>query len=269
MAQSRHEAAAQPLAEYLDQLQSEGRYTFTRDGVERELGLGPQALAAALRRLRVRGKVVTPRRGFHVVVPAEHRAAGAPPPSWFVDDLMRHLGQPYYVGLLTAAALHGAGHQQPMTFQVVTDRPTRGLRVGRVRIAFHVARGIERAPVTELQTPTGRMRVSKQEATAFDLVRFPSAGDPSQVALVLSELAEVLSPDVLVAVAAGYSTPDIQRLGYLLEAVGEEELATALAGCLAGRRVRPVQLAPRSRGANAAPAPRWQVVPNIELEVET
>jgi hypothetical protein len=50
--------------------------------------------------------------GVAVVVPPEYREAGCPPASWFIHDLMRFLGQPYYVALLTAAAIHGAAHQQ-------------------------------------------------------------------------------------------------------------------------------------------------------------
>jgi len=65
---------------------------------------------------------------------------------------MRFLEQPYYVGLLSAAATHGAAHQQPMVFQVVTDRPTRPARAGRVRIEFHMSRQVETAPVVEVQT---------------------------------------------------------------------------------------------------------------------
>jgi len=38
---------------------------------------------------------------------------------------MRYLDQPYPVALLGAATLHGAAHQQPMLFQVMTDRPSR------------------------------------------------------------------------------------------------------------------------------------------------
>lgn len=77
-----------------------------------------------------------PRREFYVVVPPEYRATGSPPASWFIDELMRHLEQPYYVGLLSAAAIHGASHQQPMTFQVVTSRSTREMRTGKVIIRF-------------------------------------------------------------------------------------------------------------------------------------
>ena len=45
------------------------------------------------------------------VVPPQYASWGAPPPGWYIDDLMRHEGRPYYVGLLKAAELHGATHQ--------------------------------------------------------------------------------------------------------------------------------------------------------------
>jgi hypothetical protein len=32
----------------------------------------------------------------------------------FADDLMKSLKKNYYLGLYSAAAIHGAGHQQPM-----------------------------------------------------------------------------------------------------------------------------------------------------------
>ena len=41
--------------------------------------------------------------GFYVVVPPQHASWGAPPPSWYIDALMRREGRPYYVGLLKAA----------------------------------------------------------------------------------------------------------------------------------------------------------------------
>ena len=84
---------------------------------------------------------------------------------------MAAMRQPYYVGLLSAAGLHGASHQQPQEFQVMTDRPIRHLRAGRGRIHFFVKKGIDRTAVMNMQTPTGAMRVSTPEATAVDLVR--------------------------------------------------------------------------------------------------
>lgn len=258
-----------PLTAFVDDLQARGCYTFTRAEVARAQERSPVALEAALRRLKERGRIASPRRGFYVLVPVEYRQAGCPPASWFVDNLMRSLGQPYYVGLLSAAALHGAAHQQPMVFQVITDRPTHPAVVGRIQIRFHVSRHIEVVPVVAFQTETGSLRVSTPEATAFDLIRFAqAAGHLSNVATVLAELAEQLDPGVLAALASSYAVPEVQRLGYLLEQLGEEELARPLADWLSTRRHRLVLLALGQGNGAALPDPRWRVIPNETVEVD-
>ena len=103
------------------------------------------------------------------------RPSGSPPASWFVDDLMQYCDCQYYVALLSAAALHGAAHQQPMVFQVMTDKLSAKMSVGRVTIEARRTRTIGRSPITRVQTETGTMAVSTAEATALDLVRFPRA----------------------------------------------------------------------------------------------
>jgi predicted transcriptional regulator of viral defense system len=116
------------MSQWVEQIQSQGRYTFTRSEAENLTGRSFIATQTALRRIKKQGRIACPRRGFYVVVPPEYRATGAPPASWFIDSLMHHLGQPYYVNLLSAAAIHGAAHQQPMVFQVVTSKSTREMR---------------------------------------------------------------------------------------------------------------------------------------------
>ncbi len=257
------------LAAFVEDLQARGRYTFTRaEGASSE-ERSDVALEAALRRLKQRGRIASPRRGLYVLVPLEYREAGCPPASWFIDDLMRFLKQPYYVGLLTAAAIHGAAHQQPMVFQVVTDRPTRPVRVGRVRIGFHMSRKIESAPVAKVQTETGSMRVSSPEATAFDLVRFaPAAGHLNNVATVLGELAEKLDAVALAKLAHSHAVPEVQRLGYLLEQLDKRELAESLASRLEVERYRPVLLAPGQARGKAPADRRWSVIPNVTVETD-
>jgi hypothetical protein len=84
-----------------------------------------------LERQQKHGHLITPRRGFYVIVPPQFMSWGAPPPSWYIDALMRHEGRPYYVGLLKAAELHGATHHAVMEFQVVTDKRLPKIRAGR------------------------------------------------------------------------------------------------------------------------------------------
>ncbi len=258
-------------ADLVQRLQARGRYTFTLAEARSALGTTNLAVDAGLSRLKRRGRIATPRRGFFVVIPAEYAESGSPPALWFIDDLMRFLDQPYYVGLLSAAALHGASHQQPMVFQVVTDRPTRPVAVGRARISFHVSRSVATIPASPVQTDTGYVRVSDPEATALDLTRYMEAcGGLSNVATVLAEISERLDPRKLARIAAETKAPDVQRLGFLLQVLGQLGLAAALETALSRRRYRPVLLVPHR---DASPArreadSRWRVVMNEHIEVD-
>lgn len=255
------------LEDWIESLPAQGRYTFTRHEAEAALGSSFVAVQSALRRQKQKGRLASPRRGFYVYVPPEHRAAGAPPASWFIDDLMRFTGCEYYVGLLSAAALHGAGHQQPMVFQVLADGLHGTLAAGRSSIEVLRSCSVGRLPVQRVQTETGTMAVSTPEATALDLVRLPAAaGNWNNVATVLAELSAAMEAGRLVAAAGCTRLPDVQRLGYLLEQLGEERLAGPLAGWLAARRTTIVPLRTDAAAAGVAPHRRWRVIPNEILE---
>lgn len=257
------------VSTFVDQLQATGTYTFTHADARAALPTSEIAVDNALRRLKKRGRILAPRRGFYVIVPTEYVTAGSPPPSWFIDELMRFLTQPYYVGLLSAAAIHGASHQQPMKFQVVTDRPTREGVAGRSRIDFHMSSQVAKTPAVPMQTETGTMLVSTPESTAFDLVRFSAAcGGWSNIATVLHELSERLEPGALGAVAQLRKTPEIQRLGYLLDRTGQLRLADPLLRVLSSRRYRPVLLAPDSPLVETDVVRPWRVMPNLEVEID-
>ncbi len=256
------------ISAYVEQLQSKGKYTFTRDLAESETGGSFVSVQSALGRLKKQGRIISPRRGFYVVVPPEYRATGSPPASWFIDALMEDFGQPYYVALLSAAALHGAAHQQPMVFQVMTSKPTRRIQAAKVSVRFLMRGKLERMPVTEVQTETGTMRVATPETTAFDLVRYPAAaGHWGNVTLVLAELAERMDSASLLQVAEQVGLPDVQRLGYLLEMLGEGDLVDSMADWLGSRRPRVVPLGAGKTGKTKINK-RWRIMPNVELDVE-
>lgn len=265
-------ANATTLGQFVDELQSRGRYTFTKNEAQRALECSDEALKKAAYRLAAKRRLVAPRRGFFVIVPLEYRSAGAPPASWFIDDLMRFHGRPYYVGLLTAAALHGAAHEQPQEFQVMTDVALRPTVAGRSRIRFFLKRFAARTPVGDVKTQTGSMHVSTPEATAFDVVRYAdAAGGIGNVATVLAELAETLNAKRLVDVA---KTDDVelavvQRTGFLLELAHQEMLTSPLAAWLEDQRPRFVALRPDLPTEDAAKNERWLVTVNDEIEIDT
>jgi predicted transcriptional regulator of viral defense system len=257
----------QKVIYFIEELQSGGRYTFSFDDVSRVVNGSDVALRSAIRRLKEKGRLVSPRRGFLVIVPIEYRSTGSPPASWFVDSLMRFLEQPYYVGLLSAAAVHGASHQHPQIFQVVTNIPTASMSAARGRIEFFRKRKIERSETIATKTETGTMLVSSPETTVFDLIRHVRAsGHLNNVATVLAELGEVIDPRKLASAARAASLPEVQRAGYLFELVGQDALSEPLAAMFENRRKRPVSLRPDIDKRRAPFDKRWSLFINEKVE---
>lgn len=219
------------LSSYTTRLLSEGRIVFSREEAQRVLAINSGALLDAAERLQRRKALISPRRGFYVIVPPQFLAWGAPPPSWYIDDLMRHEGRPYYVGLLKAAELHGASHQAAMEFQVVTDKRLPKIRAGRSAIAFYYRKDITAitAAIEERKTDTGHMKISSLELTMFDLLRYPHGGGGlSNVVTVLSELGARVDPNKLAPLVPAFERSVVQRLGHLLGRLGHRESEGAL-----------------------------------------
>lgn len=221
----------QALSRYLDHLLSEGRCVFTALEAEDELGVGHRSFLDAAERLQRSQKLLSPRQGFYVVVPPQYASWGAPPTTWFIDALMRWEGEAYYVGLLKAAELHGATHQAVMQFQVVCGKRLREIQAGRSLIVFYFRKRMDTPPagVEERKTDTGTMKISSAALTALDLLRYPQAsGGVDSVATVLAELAPAMDADELASLSTNVERSVVQRLGYLLDWLGEERLTERL-----------------------------------------
>jgi predicted transcriptional regulator of viral defense system len=260
--------SAKTLAELVDRFQESGRYTFSREEALKKLGLSAESLKKAISRLAAKDRIAVPRRGFYVVVPLEYRIAGAPPASWFIDQLMLHLGRPYYVGLLSAAALFGAAHQQSQEYQVVTDQPQRLMHVGRNRIRFLVKKNVAKVAIEEQKTDTGTMRVSTPEATAIDLCRYTAvAGGLDNVATLLSELAERIDERRLIEAAkADGEMTFLQRLGYILENFASGGRSSKLAEWVNERNPRNTPLNPGKPIKGQPVNRRWRIIVNDIIE---
>ena len=190
------------LSSYMTRLLSEGRVVFTGAQAQEALSIAKGALLDAAERQQRRKHLISPRRGFYVIVPPQFLAWGAPPPSWYIDSLMRHVGRPYYVGLLKAAELHGATHQAVMEFQVITDKRLHKIRAGRSAIVFYYRKDMDAiaSGVQDHKTDTGRMKVSCLELTTLDLLRYGHAGGGlDHIATVLSDLGGRIDPARLAA----------------------------------------------------------------------
>jgi hypothetical protein len=264
------------LPVFMTDLLSAGRAVFTREEAIAKLGVTANGFLKAAERQRRRRALLNPRRGFYVVVPPQFLSWGAPPPTWYVDDLMRHEGHPYYVGLLKAAELHGATHQAVMAFQVITDKRLPKIRAGRSIISFVYRKDMASVygGVIDHKTDTGRMKISSPELTALDLLRYAgAAGTLDSIATVLSDLAPKLKPEALAELAPAFERAVVQRLGYLLDYVKQPKAAAVLHAQLQKSKPLPwVELEPHRRAKKSSQPlqrnERWNVIVRRRPELD-
>lgn len=259
------------VSDLLEDFQRKGLYGFERSKLEATLPVSTAAVGKSLGRLAGKGRIKRFRKGFHAIVPVEFRTQGLPPYDWYLDDFMRSLGQPYYIGLLSAAALHGAAHQQVQQLQIITPAQERPLDLPGLSIRFFRKQNFAATPLQQIKGHSGMLPASTPEATALDLVRYSRhIGGLDSVLTVLTELAESMSPDKLPSTAAAETeTAHIQRLGWLLDHLGQMLLADALHATLPTSKPLPrAALDPGSPRIGPITGNRWRILENTQPEAD-
>lgn len=259
------------VSDLLDDFQRQGLYGFQRSKVENALPVSSAAVGKALNRLAEKGRVKRIRKGFHVIVPVEYATQGLPPSDWFINDLMDSLDLPYYISLLSAAALYGAAHQQVQQLQLVVPRQERSLQLPGLSIRFFRKQDFDSTPLQSRKGHSGMLPVSTPEATALDLVRYARhIGGLDVVITILSELAESIDPAKLATAATSESQiAQIQRLGWLLDDLGHTDLADALHAALPTANPLPrAALDPGAPRSGTTTANRWKIMENTRPEAD-
>ena len=257
------------LEYFLDTKASSGRFHFTTEAAAEATKSSLVAVRASIRRMKKKGYIADPAKGFHLIVPPEYRAIGCLPADQFVPLLMDQLQKTYYAGLLSAAEIHGAAHQKPQVFQVVVPANHPEIRCGSVRVHFIARRNAVNVTRSRINTLRGVLEVSSPEATAFDLVGYPDhCGGLSNVTTVLAELADLLDEDKLLHESRFSPTPWHQRLGFLLELSGARKCTKALAAYIAGDGRDYIPLHCGVRIHNAGRDKRWKVLVNDSVELD-
>lgn len=262
------QASATNIQEYLFKIRGKGRYAFTLDELRSKFSISENAINQSLFRLKAKGQIAQVRQGFFVVIPPEYASSGILPLYFFIDQMMKWLGKPYYIGLLSAAALHGSSHQQPMESFIITRPPAlRKISTGKIAINFLVKNTWDDSDIIQKKTEAGYINVSSPELTALDLLLFNNWMVINRATAVISELADEMKPSVLLQTARRFTvTAAIQRLGYLLDnELGNEKLASVVEKALTDRKIHPVPLS-ISNERKGEVSQRWKVIKNMEVE---
>lgn len=262
------QATYNSVEDYLRKVQSKGRFTLTFPELKKNFDSSENAILQNIYRLKTKNLVAQVRREFYVILPPQYSDRGMIPTSLFIGDLMEFLHREYYVGLLSAAALHGAGHQQPMQFQVMIKKPPlRSIKNKKLDLHFYVKNNWQPEDIVKIKTETGYIEVSSPPYTAFDLVRYhKKIGGLNRVIPILEDLVESMKSTELNRTAENQKIPDIQRLGYILEQLGSEQLSSILYKKIKENHLReiPISLAHKNRVGELNS--KWNVIVNTNLD---
>jgi predicted transcriptional regulator of viral defense system len=257
------------LETYLTSVQAKGRLTFSLEEIKAAFDISDKSIEQSIYRLKTKKQVAQLRKGFYAIIPPQYSKQGMLPAHLFIDDLMQYLHRRYYVALLSAAALHGAAHQQPMEYFVVTEKPAlRNIHTSKLKLNFFVKKEWQDAYIESIKTDSGYIKVSSPELTALDLLYYIEHIGINRAVTVIKELKETIKPTRLSRLAKVYpQTAAIQRLGYILEQLNDPQLAAALWNVIKEKVFFAVPLYP-GNAKNKLTSTKWKIIENVHIEAD-
>ncbi len=263
------------ISHFTEHLLSIGKYSFTLTELYKAFPNKSEAsIKMSLKRLSNKNKIISIFRGFYIIIPYEYVNLGYLPPSMFIDDLMSFLNRPYYISLVSAAAMHGAGHQQPQTHFVCTTLPSlRSTNKKGLQIKYISKRNFPESHLVQKKTDSGYVILSDPLLTSLDLINYYKiVGGFNRVATVLNELSDESGGfEITDRIYNLAPLSDIQRLGYLWENVcNKKSLANKLYDILNKNfnSLKTYKLISSKPAKNFPVTNRWKIIVNAKIEID-
>ena len=263
------------LEQWINKLLASGKVAFSLPGVKKELPhYSDIAIKESLKRLSKKGNILSIHKGYYLIITPQYASRGVLPSQLFIDGLMKYLERPYYVGLLSAAAMYGAAHQQPQEFYVITTTPAlRPTHKKTVKINYITKNSIPEKFLVQKKTEAGYIKVSSPELTALDLLWYEKrAGGLNRVGTILNELIEEFNAERIDQEFVSLnSATSVQRLGYMLENVVQgKEFADKLFSESKNANIKfyrtPLDGSEETQGYSSKN--RWNVIVNTEIDID-
>jgi len=259
------------LIEYFIKVQAKGRFTITLPELQKEFNLSKKALQQNLFRLKKKNIIAQIRQSFYVIIPPEYSHTGMLPVYLFIDDLMQFIKKDYYLGLFSAAALHGAGHQQPMNSQIIIKRPTlRNIKNQKLELDFFTKEIWNADDIIQKKTDAGYIKVSSPEYTLLDLIYYHKKnGGINRLLPILEDLIEEINQAKLSKTAKRFNhTTTIQRTGFILEKVfGLERTSNSLFKILKNKTLNKIPLSVSNKNKKGSLCDKWKIIINTNLDL--
>lgn len=255
---------------------SKGKMSFSLKEVKKEFKNDSAiTIKFGLSRLVQKQKIVSIFKGYYLIIPPQYSSKGILPAAMFIDGLMKFLDRGYYVALLNAASLHGASHQQPQEYFIVTRYPVlRTTNRKGLKINYISTKQLPPESLTEKKkTETGYITVSNPLLTAIDLIYYEKIiGGLNRASTVINELMEVVKRNHVTDDFIQYaSVSSLQRLGFVLEEVlNKKDIAERIFSLCkkAGIKFYLIPLKASGKKNKEIVNEKWKLIINTKVEPE-
>lgn len=253
----------------IEDLESEGRHTFTAEEAMKRLKQERRNTLAILGSLKRSKRIISLTNGLYALWHPSERKWGIHPLP-VLDALMRYRECPYYVGLLSAADYYGAAHHKPQVLQVIIDKQLKFRKAKDLAISFHVFNQFPSEGISSVKAQGEMTMFSSPERTALDLFYFESAcGGFKNICLVIRDLIPKMKSDNLKKIIDAYPyLSSIQKLGYMLEYLeADKQLLNILKKWASDKKLPNTALSSR-QPKKGKRDPFWHIIENAKIEEE-
>lgn len=258
------------VADYIHRLLSLEEYSFSFEEVLSSSGKDIIPVRSELSRLVRKGDVMNLRKGFYLIIPPRYSGVGKLPMSLYVNKLFDYLERDYYVGLYSAAKLHGASHQQVSRDYVMIAPPMMcPIRKSSIDLCFFTATHWPKSNISQRRSDAGNYFISSPALTYMDLINYHTkVGGLSRMLATLEELYEVIDDQDLGAVLGWYKNKSVlQRAGFLMEVLnGSSPKVEMIYSELQKQSFYSILLSPSVEQKPGSANNRWRIDVNVELE---
>ncbi|WNJ20400.1 type IV toxin-antitoxin system AbiEi family antitoxin [Pontibacter sp. G13] len=258
------------LHTYIQALLAQEEYSFSLEEIREQINNSDIAIKRQLDRLVEKKKVFNLRKGFYLILPPLYAKMGKLPLSLYADKMFSSLDKIYYVGLFSAARLHGAGHQQVQQDYIITPTPKlRDIQKGPYQIRFFTAQYWPTSHIIRTTSESRAYCISSPALTFADLIHHQSKiGGLSRSIATLEELSEAITDTDLESLVLWYPyRSTLQRMGLILDTIiGVPSLAEIVYKELIKGPFFPTTLSPLAERKPRYVQNRWKININIQLE---
>jgi predicted transcriptional regulator of viral defense system len=258
------------ISEYIRSLQSYEVYGFSYDDVLKNCIAPEITLRKELQRLIKKNLIQNLRKGFYVIIPAKYQNVSKIPIQLYVETLFSSIQKDYYLGLYSAAALHGASHQQIQKDYII-HKPSamRDIDKGNFSIKFFQTTNWPKKNIVQKKSDAGLFNVSSPALTLADFLHFQNKlGGINRMLAIIEELSETIHLNDIIELISWYPHVNtFQRMGFLLEQFEvDDKILNAIQKHLDTQKVYSMLLSPIKNEKAGSANNRWKIDINITLE---